>query len=224
MSCACDGLDDLGGGSTPGTPSNPSTGGNNVFDTITVRKIQGPDPGEGQYNRVEFADGIRVDHIWSTNGNIIQMQDELVLNNGLELYGDLDVDGNIYAHNFPSSDISLKENIRYIDAASTTDDLEKTDLYDFIVNQVNLCEYNFIGDTADKIGFIANEYEGTKVGDKIVARNKKTDLLVYDISNLLFATIGALQEEVRIKDEKIASLEDRLARIEALLGINNNDN
>ena len=88
------------------------------------------------------------------------------------------------------------------------------------MNQVNLCEYNFIGDDSDKIGFIANDYEGTKVGDKIVSRYDNT--LVYDVNNLLFATIGALQEEVRIKDEKIASLEARLAKIEEMLGINNN--
>ena len=123
-----------------------------------------------------------------------------------------------------SSDKSLKENIRYIDTqARTSDDLlEKADLYDFIVNQVNLCEFNFIGDDSDKIGFIANDYEGTKVGDKIVSRNDKDDTLVYDMSNLLFSTIGALQEEVRIRDEKIAVLEDRLAKIEEMLGINNN--
>lgn len=123
-----------------------------------------------------------------------------------------------------NSDKSLKENIRYIDAPTTynnEDLLEKTDLYNFIVNQLDLCEYNFIGSTDDKIGFIANDYEGTKVGDKIVTRDKETELLSYDISNLLFATIGALQEEVRIKDEKIASLEARLARIEAMLGIDN---
>ena len=127
----------------------------------------------------------------------------------------------------PSSDKSLKENIRYIDAPTTysNDDLlEKADLYDFIVNQVTLCEYNFIGKDRDNIGFIANDYEGTKVGDKIVIRDEETDLLSYDMANLLFATIGALQEEVRTKDEKIASLEDRLARIEAMLGITNNDN
>ena len=126
-----------------------------------------------------------------------------------------------------NSDKSLKENIRYIDAPTTYSNynlLEKTDLYDFIVNQVNICEYNYIGNTIDKIGFIANDYEGTKVGDKIVYRDIKTNLLSYDISNLLFATIGALQEEVRTRDEKVATLEDRLARIEALLGINNNDN
>ena len=123
-----------------------------------------------------------------------------------------------------NSDKSLKENIRYIDAPTTysnEDLLEKADLYDFIVNQVNICEFNYIGKSADKIGFIANDYEGTKVGDKIVSKDKETELLSYDISNLLFATIGALQEEVRTKDEKIASLEARLARIEAMLGTDN---
>lgn len=38
-----------------------------------------------------------------------------------------------------------------------------------------------------------------------------------------YATVEALQEEVRIKDEKIASLEARLATIEAMLGINNDN-
>lgn len=153
--------------------------------------------------------------------------------------GTLYVEGSYYLNGTPNSDKSLKENIRYIDNTGTivvdkenleTRDyskeelLEITDLHDFIVNQINICEYNFINNDRDKIGFIANDYEGTKVGDKIVFRNEETDLLGYDSNNLLFATIGALQEEVRIKDEKIASLEDRLAKIEAMLGINNNDN
>ncbi len=123
-----------------------------------------------------------------------------------------------------SSDRSLKENIRYIDDSVMTasdDLLEKADLYDFIVNQVDLCEFNFIGDDSDKIGFVANDYEGTKVGDKIVSRKGENDTFVYDVNNLLFSTIGALQEEVRIRDEEIASLKDRLARIEEMLDINN---
>lgn len=161
-------------------------------------------------------------------------------------YGDVIVDGTLtYKDIKPSSDISKKENIRYINNQavqkenletrnySNEDLLEKADLHDFIVNQVNICEYNFIGDTANKIGFIANDYEGTKVGDKIVSKQEFkernddgeiieiSESLVYDVDNLLFATIGALQEEVRIKDEKIASLEDRLARLEAMLGIDN---
>ena len=280
------------------TTANGSGGGTsgtgNVFDTITVTKIQGPDPGEGQYNCVEFADAIGVTHIYcaAEDGNdTIFIGDHLALHAGMTIFehvtleedgyiefpdgsrltsangsgssgsstdnitastitigtptdskaskcklciaGDVLVEGSIYVegegegvivNGTPGSDKSLKENIRYIDTPTTysNDDLlEKADLHDFIVNQVNICEYNFIGKNIDKIGFIANDYEGTKVGDKIVRRNKKTDLLTYDPDNLLFATIGALQEEVRTKDEKIASLEDRLARLEALLGIDN---
>ena len=119
-----------------------------------------------------------------------------------------------------SSDKSMKENIRYIDdLVKLTDDdlLDKADLHDFIVNQVNLCEYNFIGDTSNKIGFIANDYEGTKVGDKIVSRNGENNTFTYSPDNLLFATIGALQEEVRMRDAQIASLEARLAAIEEML-------
>ena len=259
--------------STDGT--NPGSGGSNTFDTI------------------------RVDYIWCANEDTgaIHMQDELVLHNGFELHGDLEVeDGIIYANEVRAlkfvnldgseitpggssgsgstdnitaskitigtptdskaskcslavkgnaliegtlyiegyyyvngteySDKSLKENIRYIDAPTTYSNdelLEKADLHDFIVNQVNICEYNFIDDDRDKIGFIANDYEGTKVGDKIIFRNEDTNLLGYDSNNLLFATIGALQEEVRIRDEKIATLENRLAAIEKLLGINNDN-
>ena len=202
----------------------------NTFDTITVTKIKGPDPGEGQYNVVEFEDAIRVGHIWSTNDSgIIDMQDKLVLHNGFSMYENLEVEadvevlGVVRASDFIKwSDRSLKENIRYIDAPTNNEGLlEKADLYDFIVNQLNICEYNYIDNPAEQIGLIANDYEGTKVGDKIVTRDEEKGLLSYNVNNLLFATIGALQEEVRIKDEKIASLEDRLARIEAMLGINN---
>jgi hypothetical protein len=128
------------------------------------------------------------------------------------------------------SDDSLKENIRYLDSETTPDVgegeeqpdfLVKADLHDFIVNQVHVCEFNYIDDYSNKIGFIANEHEGTKVGDKIVSRQGEDNLLTYDLNNLVFATIGALQEEVRIKDEKIASLEARIARIEEMLNNNN---
>jgi hypothetical protein len=137
-------------------------------------------------------------------------------------YGDLWVPSpyKIYGTVSGSSDRSLKENIRYIDepVKRTNDDLlDKADLHDFIVNQIDLCEFNYIGDDSDNIGFIANDYEGTKVGDKIVSRDGENDTFTYNVNNLLFATIGALQEEVRMRDEKIASLEARLAAIEEML-------
>ena len=154
---------------------------------------------------------------------------------------EMDVEGELVANKIicsnwdQSCDESLKENIRYLDSEvqlmSNDDLLEKSDLYDFIVNQVNICEFNYIDDTRNKIGFIANDYEGTKVGDKIVNTQEfKTkdrrgnvletnEYLTYDVTNLLFATIGALQEEVRIRDEEINNLKSRLDAIEQILGL-----
>jgi hypothetical protein len=271
-----------------------------VLDTLTVRKIQGPEPEEGQYNWVTFEDGIKASHIncpehdsnqviffgnnvsmhndLSVHGNIVMAESDCLVetpktytnsiypyerrsDGSSYYYNDLGIDfsyktinnGNtssesgqlrlvassgdvlcigdlwvgsayrIYGTLATNSDRSLKENIRYIDdliMTTSNDCLEKTDLHDFIVNQINLCEFNYIGNESDKIGFIANEYEGTKVGDKIVSRQGEDNLLTYDLNNLVFATIGALQEEARIKDEKIANLEARIARLEEML--NNN--
>lgn len=206
----------------------PSGGNGNVFDTITVRKIKGPDAGEGQYNIVDFENAIRVSQIYPLEGwDAIDFMESVNVHGTYNIEGDAYVGGDIYANSFvKTSDRALKENIRYIDAPATysnndnsNDLLEKADLYDFIVNQLNICEYNYIGYSKDNIGLIANDYEGTKVGDKIVFKDPKTDLLGYDVNNLLFSTIGALQEEVRKRDEQIAALEARLARIEQYLDL-----
>lgn len=219
--------------------SNPGGGGDAVFDTITVNKIIAGDydPNVEQTGMVEFAIGLKAAYISCIDSySSLTIVDHTIHRHDISMYGDIHfdfdcgiefVDGSRITSggSETASDRSLKENIRYIDDAvmTTSDDLlEKADLYDFIVNQVNLCEFNYIGDDSDKIGFIANDYEGTKVGDKIVSRNSKTDTLVYNVNNLLFSTIGALQEEVRIRDEEITTLEDRLAKIEEMLGINNN--
>ena len=210
---------------------NPVHDGSGIVRIDGDLEVTGNITSASSSNSTKF-DAIYVNYIWSNNvSGTINFQDDLVLHNSFSVFGDIDTDGNInaagdiYCNSLTQySDKSLKENIRYIDDSvmtmSSDDLLEKADLYDFIVNQIDLCEFNFIGDDSDKIGFIANDYEGTKVGDKIVSKYGET--LTYDVSNLLFATIGALQEEVRIRDEKIASLEDRLAKIEAMLGIDNN--
>lgn len=150
-----------GGSDNPGFGGDtPSSG--NVFDTITVTKIQGPDPGEGQYNRVEFEDGIRVNHIWSADEDgVIHMQDDLALHNSFEVFGDISTDGMVY----------VNEGIHFAD------------------------------------GSVLSSANGVSA--------------VSELSE--YATVEALQEEIRAKDEQIASLEDRLARIEAMLGINNDN-
>jgi hypothetical protein len=175
-----------------------------------------------------------VNHIWGdeSGGGVVDFgaNTAVSFHTNLDLFGsDITVDGGnidvidgiVRADDFTKwSDKSLKENIRYIDIPTNNKDLlEKADLYDFIINQLNICEYNYIDNSTEQIGLIANDYEGTKVGDKIVTRDKEKNLLSYNINNLLFATIGALQEEVRVRDEEINSLKSRLEAIEAKLGL-----
>ena len=120
------------------------------------------------------------------------------------------------------SDIRTKENVRYLD--TNTLDLEednlntvtKTELFNFI-NNLKLCEYNYkeeyrLDDKIDnKIGFIANEVVGDKVGDKIVSEHE--GYLTYNLNNMVFATIGALQEEIRLRDSQIDELQNKLDKI-----------
>ena len=229
-----------GGDTGSGGSGNTGTGGGNYPTSgwWDGTGVPGANQILGQYNiggAINKTDAPSFSTSWDKYFNA-SPKNPLFSVNGETVLRSLHVVDGVVADTWPASDITLKENIRYIENTDTlTIDkenletrkykeeelLEKTDLYNFIINQVDICEYNFIGSNMQKIGFIANEYEGTKVGDKVVFRNPKTDLFSYDSNNLLFATIGALQEEVRTRDEQIANLEDRLARLEALLG---NDN
>ena len=138
-----------------------------TFDTITTTKIQGPNRGEGQYNIVEFEDAIKVGQIWPLNEDSIIEIGNLSTHGTFSTTGDIYVEGDVHCNDcIEYSDKSLKENIRYIDNSSTynirsriiDDVISRSDLHDFIVNQINLCEFNFIGHDRTKIGFIADDF------------------------------------------------------------------
>ena len=145
----------------------------------------------------------------------------------------------LYVENSPiiESDIKYKENIIYLDdlldtqTYSSTNEAE-TPFLDFIKNDFKPALYNYkpfsenepIKQEDNQLGFIANDIVDTEVGGTFV--------YIFDEDeeqNLMISTNGyttvvarALQEEIRTRDEKIANLEDRLAKIEEMLGINNN--
>ena len=52
---------------------------------------------------------------------------------------------------------------------------------------------------------------GDKVGDKIVSEHE--GYLTYNLNNIVFATIGALQEEIRLRDSQINELQNKLDKI-----------
>ena len=106
-----------------------------------------------------------------------------------------------------SSDKNLKENIKYIDDINTLSSEEvitKDNCYDFVKDELRLAEYNMKNDEEKNVhlGFIAQDLEGKKVGDKIVSKDEN-GLLSYNMGNYTSVLTLALQKAM----EKIEKLE-----------------
>ena len=154
----------------------------------------------------------------------------------------------VFADYCSASDISLKENIRYIKPSNMTTfardgEIDETikpnearninlgvsgvDLYEFVKNDLKLCEYNYTDDyntnTAtnevirsnfdNKIGFVAQDLESSYVGNLIVGEWE--GILSYNLNNYVSVLGGALQYDIMLRDEQIAILENTIADLEA---------
>ena len=150
----------------------------------------------------------------------------------------------IYATNaLNTCDIKYKENIIYLDdlldsqtyslnAQAYSSNEVETPFLDFIKNDFKPALYNYkstaengeIRQQDNQLGFIANDIIDTEIGGTFLydfGEDEEQDIMV-SASGYTTVVARALQEEIRTRDEKIASLEARLARIEEMLGINNN--
>ena len=140
-----------------------------------------------------------------------------------------------------SSDATLKENIEYLDDNSKARRkglLTANQLHDFIKNDLRIAEFDYKIDPQSlneccedeqklirsmnnhQIGFIAQDIVDTEVGSKIVTEDSD-GILGYETGNFMAVIAGALQEEIKRREEleaKCADLEDRLAKIEKLIG------
>ena len=152
----------------------------------------------------------------------------------------------LYAVNSTSvtSDKRLKTDIIYLDEnvkpislgnrANISTELTTEDFRDFIKNTLRLASYRYNislekGDTETNIGFIAQDILFDKVGSNIVQLADKKDLnseLSYNQGNYISVIAGALQEEIKLRDNQIESLEkenenlkSRLDNVEKILSI-----
>ena len=148
-----------------------------------------------------------------------------------------------------SSDLKLKKNVRYIDDIDDIDDIVKTcsddkltskNLHDFIKDDLKIAEYDYIYDQEQydkfdnvskgdikkscegQIGFIAQDIVNTKVGSKLITEDVD-GTLSYKSGNFTTIIAGALQEEIRKREElevKYKELESRLVKLEKILNMN----
>lgn len=146
----------------------------------------------------------------------------------------------VWGDNGSVSDIEFKENIHYLKANNESsvfamDDeilkeneehniilgLTSEDLYNFIKDELHLCEYNYTdgylgnsarGDFENKLGFIAQDIQDTKVGTLIVGDWEGH--LAFNTNNYVSTIGGALQYEIALRDVQIADLEARIEELE----------
>ena len=126
----------------------------------------------------------------------------------------------IYAVNSlnTSSDITLKENIKYLSETPNTKAVRNTelstqDLYEFVRDDLFLTSYNWKEDEDkdEKLGFIAQDIVDTKVGEKVIVCNRdRDDTLGYDSGNFEAVLAGALQVAI----QKIEQLEAKVKELE----------
>lgn len=182
--------------------------------------------GNGQLNLNCYDDANSREIMISINGdgvevgNCIYGQDYITpFDELLNIYGDLEVEGNITGNNIRQiSDRFLKDNIKYVKDevlnknATINTEITLDDLYNFIKDDFTLATYNYKNDDKFKLGFIAqdviyNENESdNKIGQLIVNPNTKDDFLTYDIGNCMSVGLGALQKVI----QKVEHLEKRL--------------
>ena len=129
-----------------------------------------------------------------------------------------------------SSDERLKTDIHYLDEPMPdepviiSDRVERNihitpkDMYDFIRDDLKLASYRYKvnlekGNTSVDYGFVAQDILYTKVGSEIVQLADKNDLnseLSYNQGNYINVIAGALQEEIKNRDEEIKELKSEI--------------
>lgn len=123
-----------------------------------------------------------------------------------------------------SSDVRTKENIEYIDTNLKTCILENqesttitlSDMRNFIKEELKIAEYNYIGEDKTTFNFIAQDIVNTKVGKKFVTKDTN-GYLGYDLGAYLNIVIGAMQEEMRVRDREVNELRKKVELLQQSL-------
>ena len=130
-----------------------------------------------------------------------------------------------------TSDVKCKEDIHYLDDNIARFGRNNTPFLDFIKNNFRPATYMYKAmreeeghvDADRQIGFIANDIIDTEVGQTFLynfGTEEETDIM-YSPTGYTTVVAKALQEEIKVREaleNKCADLEDRLAKIEKLIG------
>lgn len=113
------------------------------------------------------------------------------------------------------SDARFKENINYVSSsnkARTGGQISQEDLHSFYKSDYLLTTYNYIGQEQQEYGFITQDMYGNSVGESLIIRNEHGDF--FSINSYISTIAGALQYEINLRDEQIATLNQMILEMQ----------
>ena len=122
----------------------------------------------------------------------------------------------IYAVNsLNTSDARFKENISYVsnsNKARTSGQISQEDLHNFYKSDYQLTTYNYIGQEQQEYGFVTSDMYDNSVGESLIIRNDNGDY--FSINSYISTIAGALQYEINLRDEQIATLNQMILEMQ----------
>lgn len=113
------------------------------------------------------------------------------------------------------SDASFKENISYVsnsNKARTSGQISQEDLHNFYKSDYQLATYNYIGQEQQEYGFVTSDMYDNSVGESLITRNDNGDY--FSINSYISTVAGALQYEINLRDEQIATLNQMILEMQ----------
>ena len=131
----------------------------------------------------------------------------------------------VYAVNaLNTSDISYKENIKYIPKYEKNkvsimekkeEDITLEDLHNFYKNNYQLASFNYIGQNQTEYGFITRDFYEDKVGESLIIKDESGDM--FSVSSYISSIAGALQYEINIRDEQISNQQNEINELKEMV-------
>lgn len=114
------------------------------------------------------------------------------------------------------SDAVAEDIIKYNPDTYVNKDIKLEELYDFIKNDMSLCEYNYINDDKNNLNVIAQDIADTKIGSLFTEKDDEGNLIFFINQNYLSVIVGALQYEMKKSEEleiKVNQLNDSIDQL-----------
>lgn len=113
-------------------------------------------------------------------------------------------------------DTSVEDIIKFNPDTYVNKNITLEELYNFIKNDMSLCEYNYINDDKNNLNVIAQDIADSKIGSLFTEKDDEGNLIFFINQNYLSVIVGALQYEMQKREDletKVNQLYDEINQL-----------